>query len=53
MPDQTVRIVQAYCKHCNLATPKNNTRCIHCGRPFLPVAAPTQNVKGQSQRLAS
>jgi hypothetical protein len=31
MPDQIITILQIYCKRCNLATPKSNTRCIHCG----------------------
>ena len=35
MPDQIIRILQVYCTHCHLATPKKNAHCIHCGKAHL------------------
>jgi hypothetical protein len=53
MPDQIIKILQIYCKRCNLATPKSNTRCIHCGKPHLSAPVLVRKLTDQSQRLAS
>jgi len=53
MPDQIIKILQIYCTHCNLATPKSNTRCIHYGKPHLSAPVLAKKLTDQSQRLAS
>ena len=53
MPDQIVKILQIYCIRCNLATPKSNTRCIHCGKPHLSAPVLAKKLNDRSQRLAS
>ena len=53
MPDELIRILQVYCTHCNLATPKSNGRCIHCGKPHLSAPVLAKKLTDQSQRLAS
>ena len=53
MPDQIIRIPQIYCTHCNLATPKSNTRCIHCGEPHLSAPVLAKKLNDPSRRLAS
>jgi hypothetical protein len=53
MPDQIINILQIYCKRCNLATPKSNSRCIHCGKPHLSAPALVRKLTDPSQRLAS
>jgi hypothetical protein len=52
MPDQIIRILQIYCTHCNLATPKSNARCIHCGKPHVSGPVLATKLNDQSQRLA-
>jgi hypothetical protein len=53
MPDQIIKTLQIYCKRWNLATPKSNTRCIHCGKPHLSASVLVRKLTDQSQRLAS
>ena len=53
MPDQIIKILQIYCTRCNLATPKSNTRCIHCGKPLLSTPVLAKKLTSQSHRLAS
>jgi hypothetical protein len=53
MPDQIIKILQIYCTRCNLATPKSNTRCIHCGKPHLSATVLAKKLTYPSQRLAS
>jgi len=53
MPDQIIRIPQVYCTHCNLATPKSNARCVHCGKPHLSAPALAKKLNDKSQRLAA
>jgi hypothetical protein len=53
MPDQIIKILQIYCKRCNLATPKSNARCIHCGKPHLSAPVLAKKLIYPSQRLAS